>query len=68
MSLKVQTSKSNYLTTLSVRIEQVEFSDEASWDDRSPFSRSVQQCETRTVVLLRTMNRIVSITPFSRSC
>ncbi|KAF8120193.1 hypothetical protein EV363DRAFT_1408109 [Boletus edulis] len=29
------TSKSNYLTTLSVRIEQVEFSDEASWDDRS---------------------------------
>ncbi|KAF8448043.1 hypothetical protein L210DRAFT_3441767 [Boletus edulis BED1] len=32
MSLKVQTSKGNYLMTLSVRIEQVEFSDEASWD------------------------------------
>ncbi|KAG6376076.1 putative nucleoside diphosphate kinase [Boletus reticuloceps] len=31
-SLKVQTSKGNYLMTLSVRIEQVEFSDEASWD------------------------------------
>ena len=32
MSLKVQTSKGNYLTSLSVRTEQVEFSDEASWD------------------------------------
>ena len=31
-SLKVQTSKGNYLTSLSVRTEQVEFSDEASWD------------------------------------
>jgi len=32
MSLKVQTSKGNYLTSLNVRTEQVEFSDEASWD------------------------------------
>ncbi|KAF8559498.1 hypothetical protein OG21DRAFT_1594361 [Imleria badia] len=31
-SLKVQTSKGNYLTSLSVRTEQVEFSDESSWD------------------------------------
>jgi protein SMG6 len=31
-SLKVQTSKGNYLTSLNVRTEQVEFSDEQSWD------------------------------------
>ncbi|KAF8142047.1 hypothetical protein EV363DRAFT_1149766 [Boletus edulis] len=66
MSLKVQTSKGNYLTMLSVRIEHVEFFDEASTSSRLPpgkmstgsidlpFSRSVQQCETRTIVLLRT--------------
>ncbi|KAG1756261.1 uncharacterized protein EDB91DRAFT_1091560 [Suillus paluster] len=32
MSLKVQTSKGNYLTSLSVRIEQVDLTDENSWD------------------------------------
>lgn len=31
-SLKVQTSKGNYLTSVSIRTEQVEFSDEESWD------------------------------------
>ncbi|OAX36867.1 hypothetical protein K503DRAFT_801694 [Rhizopogon vinicolor AM-OR11-026] len=31
-SLKVQTSKGNYLTSLSVRIEQVDLTDENSWD------------------------------------
>lgn len=31
-SLKVQTSKGNYLTSLNVRTEQVEFSNEESWD------------------------------------
>ena len=31
-SLKVQTSKGNYLTSLNVRTEQVEFSDKESWD------------------------------------
>ncbi|KAG0705195.1 hypothetical protein DFH29DRAFT_908006, partial [Suillus ampliporus] len=32
MSLKVQTSKGNYLSSLSVRIEQVDLTDENSWD------------------------------------
>ncbi|KAG6333998.1 hypothetical protein ID866_5081 [Astraeus odoratus] len=32
MSLKVQTSKGNYLTSLSVRIEQVDFTDKESWE------------------------------------
>ncbi|KAI6038993.1 hypothetical protein EDC04DRAFT_2868129 [Pisolithus marmoratus] len=31
-SLKVQTSKGNYLTSLSVRTEQVDFSDKESWE------------------------------------
>lgn len=31
-SLKVQTSKGNYLTSVSIRTEQVEFSDAESWD------------------------------------
>ncbi|KAH7930887.1 hypothetical protein BV22DRAFT_1054224 [Leucogyrophana mollusca] len=31
-SLKVQTSKGNYLTSLSIRTEQVDFTDEESWD------------------------------------
>ncbi|KAH7889781.1 hypothetical protein F5I97DRAFT_588082 [Phlebopus sp. FC_14] len=32
MSLKVQTSRGNYLTSLNVRTEQVNFTDEESWD------------------------------------
>ncbi|KDQ59481.1 hypothetical protein JAAARDRAFT_126988 [Jaapia argillacea MUCL 33604] len=32
LSLKVLTSKGNYLTTLSIRTEQVDFSDRDSWD------------------------------------
>ena len=32
MSLKIQTSKGNYLTSLTVRTEQVEFFGEESWD------------------------------------
>lgn len=32
MSLKVQTSKGNYLTSLSVRTEQVDFTDKESWE------------------------------------
>lgn len=31
-SLKVQTSKGNYLNSLTVRTEQVDFTDEASWE------------------------------------
>lgn len=31
-SLKVQTSKGNYLSSLSIRTEQVDFQDEASWE------------------------------------
>ncbi|KZP03616.1 hypothetical protein FIBSPDRAFT_768687, partial [Athelia psychrophila] len=31
-SLKVQTSKGNYLTSLTFRTEQVDFKDEASWE------------------------------------
>ncbi|KZP22314.1 hypothetical protein FIBSPDRAFT_1018005 [Athelia psychrophila] len=31
-SLKVQTSKGNYLTSLTFRAEQVDFKDEASWE------------------------------------
>lgn len=31
-SLKVQTSKGNYLSSLNIRTEQVDFSDEASWE------------------------------------
>jgi protein SMG6 len=31
-SLKIQTSKGNYLTSLSVRIEQVDLTNEDSWD------------------------------------
>lgn len=32
LSLKVQTSKGNYLSSLSVRTEQVDFHDHDSWD------------------------------------
>jgi len=31
-SLKVQTSKGNYLSSLNIRTEQVDFQDEASWE------------------------------------